>query len=117
MGDFILPNINWTVFTCESTSNTNIQFKFFECIHDCFINQLVDYLTRIRIGQRPNILNLVLTNIDGHISNANVGSAIGRSDLGTIAFNINLLPITEEGKFKRYLYDNGDYKEMTKYLK
>ena len=60
-------------------------------------------------------MDLVLTNIDDHISNA--GSAIGSSDYGTITFNINLHPITEDGKFKRYLYDKGKYKEMNKYPK
>ena len=62
-------------------------------------------------------MDLALSNIDDHISNVNVGSAIGRSDHGTITFNINLHPITEEGKFKRYMYDKGNYNEINKYLK
>ena len=60
--------------------------------------QLVDSPNRIIIGQGPNIFDLVLTNVDDHISNANAGSAIGRSDRGTITFNIHLHPISEEGK-------------------
>ena len=62
-------------------------------------------------------MNLVLSNVDDHISNVNVGSAIGRRDHGTITFNIDLHPITEEDEFKRYMYDKGNYKEMNKYLK
>ena len=62
-------------------------------------------------------MDFVLRNIDDHISNVNVGSAIGRSDHGTITFNINLRPITEDGKFNRYMYDRGSCKEMNKYLK
>ena len=77
----------------------------------------MDSPTRTRIGQRLSILYLVLTNIDDHISNVNVGSAIGRSDPGTITFNFDLHPITEEGKFKRYLYGKVNNKEMNKYLK
>ena len=49
-----------------------------------------------------------------HISNVNVGYAIGRCDHGTITFNISLHPISEEGKFKSYLYDKGKYKEISK---
>ena len=80
------------------------------------MNQMVDSPTRITIGQRPNIIHLVLSNIYDHISNANVGSAIGRSDHGIIAFNINVHPIAEDCKFKRYMYDKVNYKEMNKYL-
>ena len=57
----------------------------------------MDSPTRIRIGQRSNILDLILTNIDDHISNVNAGSAIGKSDHGTITFNINQHPRTQEG--------------------
>ena len=62
-------------------------------------------------------MDLILTNIDDHISNVNVGPGIRRSDHGTITFKINLHPITEEGKFMRYLYATGNYKEMNKYFK
>ena len=117
MGDFNLPDINWNLFTCGSISNTNFSFKFLECLHDCFINQMVDSPTRIGICQRRYILDLVLLSIDDHISNVNVGSLIGRSDHCTNTFNIDLHPITEECKFKRYMYDKGNYKEMNKYLK
>ena len=70
-----------------------------------------------RIGQRPNILDFVSTNIDDHISNVNVRHAIVRSGHGTITFNINLHTTIEKVKFKRYLHDDGNYKEMNKYLK
>ena len=107
-------------FTCESISNTHLNFwnTDDDCYdNDCLINQLADSPTRIRIGQRPNILDLVLSNINDHISNVNVGSVVGRSDHSTITFNFNLHPITEDGKFKRYIYDKGNYKETNKYLK
>ena len=116
VGDFNLPNINWHLLTCESISNTHFSFKFLECLRDCFINQIVDSPTRIRIGYVPNILHLVLSNIDDDISNVNAGPAIGMSDHGTITFHINLHPITDEGKFMRYMYDKGNYKEMNKYV-
>ena len=56
VGDFNLLDINWNLFSCEFISNTHFSFNFLECLQDCYINQLVDSPTRIRIGQRPNIL-------------------------------------------------------------
>ena len=70
----------------------------------------MDSSSRIRVVQRQNILDFVFIDIDDRISNVNVGSANGRSYYGTITFNIILHPITEEGKFKRYLYGKGNYK-------
>ena len=61
MGEFNLPDINWHLLTCESISSTHFSFKFLECIHDCLLNQMVDSPTRIRIGQRSNILDLVVS--------------------------------------------------------
>ena len=36
-----------------------------------------DFKTFYRFGQKPNVLDLILTNIEDHISNATVGPAIG----------------------------------------
>ena len=115
MGDFNLPDINWHLLTCESISNAHFSFNFLECLHDCSINRMVDSPTRIRIGRKPN--SLVLSNIDDHISNVNVGPAIEWSDHSTITLNINLHPTTEDCNVKRCMYDKGNYKEVNKYLK
>ena len=119
MEDFNLADINDNFFTCESIGNTHFSFRFLEFLCDCFINQLLDSPTRLSesIGRGPNIMDLVLTNIDDHVNNVNVGPVIGRNDHHTITFNIDLHPIAEEGEFKRYLCDKGNYKEMNKCLK
>ena len=77
----------------------HISGRKFKCLCDCFMNRIVDSSTRIRIGQRPITLDLVLSNIDDHISNVNVASAIGRSDHGMINFHINLHNNNNNGYF------------------
>ena len=68
---------------------------------------------RTVIGQRPNILYLILTNIDHYMNNVNAGTAIGRSDQ---TLNVNLSSIIENSKLERYLNIKGNYKEMNKYI-
>ena len=68
MGDFNFEKINWDTWSTPS-NESGIDFKFIECIRDSFLFQHVNKPTRARIDHEPHILDLVLTNEEGMISN------------------------------------------------
>jgi hypothetical protein len=41
IGDFNYPCINWETWSCTNDSTTTPEFRFIECIRDCFLTQHV----------------------------------------------------------------------------
>ncbi|CAG2202798.1 unnamed protein product [Mytilus edulis] len=61
MGDFNYDKINWETWSTP-TNEQSREYKFIECLRDCFLYQHVLKPTRGRINQDPHILDLLLTN-------------------------------------------------------
>ena len=64
MGDFNLPLINWSSWTCSNSSENSFDNTFINCLGDSFFHQYVTILTCSRYNQNPSILDLILTNED-----------------------------------------------------
>ena len=57
LGDYNYPEIDWFQYACSSNEGNN----FIECIRDCFLHQYIMTPTRGRGGNRPSVLDLVLS--------------------------------------------------------
>lgn len=57
VGDFNYPDITWNcLHNCTTTD-----IKFINCLQDNFYAQMITEPTRHRVGQKSNLLDLVLT--------------------------------------------------------
>ena len=112
LGDFNLPNINWTHCTPINTNINSYEFKFIECIRDAFLTQHIIHPTRSRGTNNPNVLDLVLTNEHKLISNIIYMSPLGKSDHCVLLFEINCR--IEFNKYVKKIknYNIGNYHGM-----
>ena len=110
-GDFNMPLINWS--SSSVASQGAIDPEFLDLVNDLFVSQHVNFPTRIREGQVPSLLDLVLTNDESFISEIASLPTLGKSDHITISFEFQCyLKITGCGNYK-YIYGGGDYQSMT----
>ena len=77
MGDFNFEKINWNTWS-TSSPETHIDFKFIEKVRDCYLYQHVNKPTRARIDHEPHVLDLLLSNEDGMISDIEYCSPLGK---------------------------------------
>ena len=106
-GDFNFKGINWN--TMEGT--TDEEEKFVQSIQDSFLYQHVEETTRVRTGQRSNLLDLVLTREEGMVRDIEYLPPLGASDHLCLKIDINLYaenPKTEP----KYQFYKGDYDQM-----
>ena len=73
-GDFNYPNINWENGKCSSHGAS----YFMEGIRDYFLHQHVTDPTHHRPNQEANILDLVLTNEEGMVSQLDHKAPVGK---------------------------------------
>ena len=108
VGDFNFPNINWnSVSTTKSIESP--EYVLLQTIQDNFLYQHVTAPTRQRGSDNPSILDLVFSKNDV-IADLTVSSPIGKSDHGTIKFNVNvgthkISPVTKKLNFFKVDYD------------
>ena len=114
IGDFNYPNIDWNVK--RVCINSPCEDLFLEKIQDLFLEQLVTQPTRVREGQRRNILDLVFTNNEYFIENVDYQNPIGASDHISIVLQLNLNKPQEIKEVPRKLYYKGDYLSMSRYF-
>src|SRR5664279_2948095 len=86
--------------------------EFIECIQDCFLYQHIENSTHYRALQRANILDLVLTNEEGMVTNLVYNEPIGKSHHVVLDWNTNLYTTRALQTDKRYCYERGNYDEM-----
>ena len=86
-GDFNYPKIDWTTWSTDSDNLLDMNNQFIEAMRDSFLFQHVSLPTRARLNNSPNLLDLVLTNEEGMISNLEIHSPLGKSDHGIIYFD------------------------------
>ena len=84
--DFNFKEVTWSDFSC-STTNSHI-IPFLDSVDDLFLFQHVDKPTRIRQGDSPSLLNLVLTSKENIATNLLYLPPMGNSDHICIQFDL-----------------------------
>lgn len=112
LGDFNLPKINWTTYD----SNDRFSSEFIESFRDSYLYQHIKDPTRGRIGQHPNILDLVFSNEDDMVANITFDSPLGKSDHSCIMFDFVCQRDRSNCVRTFYLYNKGDYEAMKEEL-
>ena len=116
LGDFNLPNINWTEESC-SNDNEHINSKFLKFVHENYLTQFINKPTHHRAEQTPTLIDLILSNDKDLVSEVNHYAPLGLSHHDVITFTlvcnheiVDLPPIT------KHMLDKGDYDNLRKYL-
>jgi len=115
-GDFNYPGIDWETWTTKGDSTESEEYRLIESFRDNYLYQHVRNYTRGRGTNRPNLLDLVLTNEEGMVSKLQHESPLGKSDHGMIVFEYNSYTINEINSYRRYYYDRGSYPAMNEEL-
>jgi len=113
-GDLNYPNIDWASWSAsDGDSGSNL---FLEALEDDFLFQHVTFPTRARNGQRPSILDLIITYEGNVIDNLTATDPLGKSY--HYMLECKYVCSCDEYKFStvRYLYDKGHYQSFTEEL-
>ena len=110
-GDFNLPGIEWASWTTKSDYNST-EFKFIECIRNCFMEQLITSPTRGRGTNEPSVLDLVLTDNSDTVDDHTIGPPLGKSDHSTLIIDMKFLPESRRTRQSKYLYNKANYSGM-----
>ena len=110
VGDFNFCNIDWDICT---SSNSHIN-EFLTCLKDNFLIQHVLCPTRIRGLQKPNILDLVISN-DDFVGDIEYLSPLGKSDHAVLLFSVSVDVIFCSDNI-RFNYSKGDYLNLNNHL-
>ena len=84
VGDFNYVSIDWNR-GCLTREDYSKQL-FFDTIQDCVLFQFITQLTRFRLGTKPHILDLILTNEEAMVCNIKYTAGLGNSDHICIQF-------------------------------
>ena len=115
VGDFNCKEIYWTNNTTE-TSKTSIQSLLLDKITTLGWYQHVKSYTRFKEGQKPSLLDLIITNEENMIENLCYHNPIGKSDHVLVSFNY--LCYKEQAIVQPIpRYYRGNYCEMREFLK
>ena len=116
VGDFNFSEIDWDTWTSSAGDNHGSS-ALIDCLQDNYLHQLIDFDTRYRIGQRPSLLDLVITNDDSLIEEVKWSSPLGKSDHVNIFFTMDcFLPDNKRDDKERFLYNKGEYEKLKKEL-
>ncbi|KAK2152940.1 hypothetical protein LSH36_314g03058 [Paralvinella palmiformis] len=108
VGDVNMPDIDWESWIGRSESDV----LFIETLQDQFMHQHVDEPTRFRSGQKPSLLDLVISSKEELVSDITYREPLGKSDHPSLSFSINTEPETINTSQQRYRMDKGDYTRL-----
>ena len=111
MRDFNCKGIVWDNWSTPGLSELTEEFRFIEALRDCYLYQHVDRPTRVRHGQIPSILDLVMTNEEGMIEDIEYLSLLGKSD-HIISFDFKCYTQQSAKDKIVYNYGKGNYDAM-----
>ena len=119
MGDFNYPQIDWLNWTSSECSD-HPSTKFIETRRDSFLFQHILTPTRFRQNQQPNTLDLIFTNEEQFIQQAEVSHSLGLSDHSLISFDfVSKYEVYAESVDpcqNYFIFDRGDYPSIAKEL-
>ena len=110
LGDFNFKDIDWDHFKPKLGGSKDTSL-FVDKIKSEGLYQHVKEYTRMRTGQEPSLLDLVLTNEEGMINKIDIESPLGKSDHTTLVFDF----VCYAERFcstDKYSYTRGNYKSM-----
>ena len=113
-GDFNLKGIDWEDDFAEC--NRKYLQDFINTLHESFLYQHVKKPTRHRLGEKSNILDLVITNEEGIVSDIEHLPGLGKSDHECLLFNINCMKRTDKTNVKHYNVFKAKYTVIEKNL-
>ena len=113
LGDFNLPNINWTIPSTDYNES-----------HECFLNFCMDnFLTQVienPTHKNGNILDLLICNhfgLDRIISHSTTFPLTDTCDHNLISFNVKIeSQIVDNPKVASYNYKKADFENINNYL-
>ena len=80
--------IDWVDQRCKTNNDEDINYKFLECVRDCYLFQHVTEPTRQRGTNEPSTLDLVFTNEEHMIPQVEQLAPLGKSDHSILKFEI-----------------------------
>ena len=116
MGDFNFSSIDWSC-GLSSAPSAHFSHRFLEALHDAYLVQHVKQPTRFRHGDTPHILDLILTNEEGMISNLSHLPPLGNSDHGVLRFSLQCYTSRKDTHVTKFNLHRGDYKKMAEDLR
>ena len=114
VGDFNLPQIDWEVETSTAPDN-HLSHAFLETIHESFLFQHVHCPTRFRLGETPNVLDLVFTNEEGMVRDLDYLPGLDRSDHVVLKFT--LICFADEDESRRPLVTRTNFERLSRVLR
>lgn len=108
VGDFNMRSIDWQNWFGKSKNDE----EFIELVQDMFLSQLVDKPTRFRHGQKPSLLDLILTNKEELISNLEYHSPLGKSDHVTLCFEVAISADLNLPTTKRLMVNKANFEAI-----
>lgn len=113
MGDFNYPEITWEPLRLPN-SVAHPAFQFVECLRDCFFYQHVQEPTHERGADKPNVLDLIITNEENMVQNINYEAPLGKSHHNILIFDYHCYTNPQEKKTPKFIYHKGDYDSLRK---
>ena len=96
IGDFNHKEIKWNQYCVEGSENFQAA-KYFDVTQDLYLFQHVCDATRVRTGQRPSDIDLVLTNEQFMVDEVQIYSPLGKSDHATLFWILYLANKIKKG--------------------
>ena len=113
LGDFNYKEIDWLSGSCNTLS-THPAHKFLSACKNAFLIQNQTEPTRLRDGQEPSLLDLVLTNRDDIVNEISTEAGLGKSDHVTLIINLNWT--NNKQTSERPNYHKADYESIISFL-
>ena len=109
MGDFNYPKLDWVGNRGDLGGPQARNFKI--ACDDAFLIQHIQQPTRIREGQEPSLVDLVLTNREDMISDISLLPGLGKSDHSIIIGNLACSPFSKV-RHAKFNYKKADFNKL-----
>lgn len=117
MGDFNYPYIDWESWNSKRESTETIEYKFIDSLQDIYAFQNIKKVTRWRGDDIPSVLDHIITNEEGMVSDLEYSSPLGKSDHCVITFKFDCYTSIKSVIKEKRQYNKGKYKEFNKNIK
>ena len=112
VGDFNYKEIDWINNNIHTTEN-HPAYILYNKINDLFYEQLVKSPTRHRAGERPSLLDWIITDSPNKIDNIDILAPLGeKGDHNVISFDLSIQSYFCNISPFNLCYSRGNYQEM-----
>ena len=110
MGDFNFSGIDLKTYSAKRENSD--ENKFIECLQDNFLFQSVTKPTRWRGTNKPNLLDLIITDDENSVCDIEYQSPLGKSDHCVITFNYMCGVLRNNIQRVRRCYNKANYDNL-----